>query len=270
MRNVNRVAHARNQLLHALKKLWYGKRGEYIEYGTHKLRYVVGSRPVRLKYASSADVVARNDARQIQFYLDHVQPGQLVFDIGGHFGEYAVLLGSLVGATGRVVTFEPDVDASPTLRTNLALNGFGARVIIEEICVFDSTESRQFFTRHGNAQSSLARSGLGGAPTDQDVERYAVRTIRLDDYLLERGLRAPDFMKLDVEGAEINALRGAKTILRSSCVIVCELHPYAWEEFGTSFDELLRIVHDSGRSVSYLDESRQIADGPAYGAVLIS
>ena len=56
----------------------------------------------------------------------------------------------------------------------------------------------------------------------------------------------------------------------SSSVIVCELHPYAWEELGTSYDELLHIVYDSGRSESYLDESRKIADGPAYGAVLIS
>lgn len=215
-------------------------------------------------------MVARNDAKQIQFYLDQVRAGQFVLDVGGHYGEYAVLFGSLVGATGAVVSFEPDRAATPILQANLLLNGLQNRVTIETKCVFDSNGSRQLFARQGNAQSSLARSGLGGDPSEHDVERYSVETIRLDDYVIGAGLRPPDFIKVDIEGAEVNALRGAQSLLRSPTVIVCELHPYAWAEFGTSFDELLRIVHDNGRSASYLDQSRKIDDGPVYGAILIS
>jgi hypothetical protein len=59
-------------------------------------------------------------------------------------------------------------------------------------------------------------------------------------------------------------------VLRSTPLIVCELHPYAWNEFGTSFEDLNRLVRDAGRAVRYLDESRRIEDGPTYGAVLIS
>jgi len=247
-----------------------GAGGEPIQYGSHKLRYLVGTRPVRLKYARSGDIVARNDAQQIQFFLDRVRPGQLVFDIGGHHGEYAVLLAALVGARGKVVTFEPDEAAIRVLSANVALNGFEERVQVEKQAIFDTKAPRQLFARHGNAQSSLARTGLGGAQTEDDVERYMIATIPLDDFLFEAGLRPPDFIKLDVEGAEINALRGAPHVLRSGAIIVCELHPYAWDEFGTSFDELLRLVHDGGRTISYLDEARRIEDGPVYGAVLIS
>src|SRR5450755_322441 len=85
----------------AVKQFWFGARGEPIQYGPHKLRYLVGSRPVRLKYATSTDIVARNDAKQIQFFVDRVQPGELVFDIGAHYGEYAVLFAALVGEIGR-------------------------------------------------------------------------------------------------------------------------------------------------------------------------
>ena len=254
----------------AVKQLWFGSRGEPIQYGPHKLRYLVGSRPVRLKYASSTDIVARNDAKQIQFFVDRVQPGNLVFDIGAHYGEYAVLLAALVGAQGRVVSFEPDEAARPMLHANVRLNGFEQRVQVEELAVFDSNSTRQLFARHGNAQSSLARTGLGGAPTDADVEHYAITTTTLDDYVLDARLSAPDYIKLDIEGAEINALRGAPNTLRSGAVILCELHPYAWPEFGTSFDDLLRIVHDSGRKVRYLDDARRIEQGPSYGAVIIS
>jgi FkbM family methyltransferase len=250
--------------------LWFGKRGEPISYGSHNLHYVVGTRPVRLKYATSDDIVARNDALQIDFFLNRIKPGQLVFDIGGHYGEYAVLFASLVGAGGKVVTFEPDAAAIPILRRNVALNGFEERVQIEQRAVFDTKEPRQLFARHGNAQSSLARSGLGGASSEHDVERYSIETIPLDDFLFDTGLATPDFIKLDVEGAEVHALRGAARTLRSHTTIVCELHPYAWNEFGSTFEELLRLVHDAGRSVSYLDDSRRIEDGPTYGAVVIS
>jgi FkbM family methyltransferase len=254
----------------AAKELWYGARGEPIEYGAHKLRYLIGSRPVRLKYSTSNDVVARNDAKQIQFFLDRVRPGQLVLDVGGHYGEYAVLLAALVGCEGRVISFEPDAAARPVLKANLAPNGFTERVTVEDLAAFNTRESRQLFARHGNAQSSLARAGLGGAPTEDDVERYSISTIPLDEYLQDGGLAAPSYMKLDIEGAEINALRGARNILRSQTTIVCELHPYAWSEFAVTFDDLLRLVHDSGRTVRYLDEDRRIEDGPSYGAVVIS
>jgi hypothetical protein len=53
-------------------------------------------------------------------------------------------------------------------------------------------------------------------------------------------------------------------------VIAYELHPCAWSELGTSFNELIGIVRDSGRAVEYLDRARHTEDGPGYGAVLIS
>jgi methyltransferase, FkbM family len=253
-----------------MKRLFFGKRGEPIQYGPHKLRYVVGSRPVRLKYASSNDIVARNDAQQIQFYLERVHPGDIVLDVGSHYGEYAVLFGALVGERGKVVCFEPDLAALSILRANIALNGFEDRILVEERGVFDTNEPKLLFARHGNAQSSLARAGLGGSESDADVERYPIQTIRLDDFIPKSGLGSPSYIKLDVEGAEIHALRGARNTLRSSVIVVCELHPYAWAEFGTSFEELLMVVRSSGRNIAYLDQSRRIEDGPAYGAVLIS
>jgi FkbM family methyltransferase len=253
----------------ATKKVLYGSRGEPIEYGSHKLRYLVGSRPVRLKYASSDDVVARNDAMQIQFFLDRVRPGQLVLDVGGHYGEYAVLFAALVGSEGRVISFEPDAAASPVLTANVALNGFTDRVTVESLAAFDTSETRQLFSRHGNSQSSLARAGLGGATTEADVERYTISTVSLDEYLQRNGHPPPSYLKLDVEGAEIHVLRGAVNILRSQTTILCELHPYAWNEFGVSFDDLLRLVRETGRTIRYLDATRRTEDGPSYGAVVI-
>jgi hypothetical protein len=77
-------------------------------------------------------------------------------------------------------------------------------------------------------------------------------------------------VKLDTEGAEINILRGARQLLRAPVTVVCELHPYAWREFDTSYEELLAIISESKKTVRYLDEAYRIEDGPVHGAVIIS
>jgi FkbM family methyltransferase len=251
------------------KQLWYGGRGEPIRYGQHMLRYIPGTRPVRLKYLDSPNGVVRNDALQIAFFLNHVKPSDLVLDIGGHFGQYAVLLASLVSNSGRVITFEPDRDARSTLSKNVALNGFFDRVEVQPLALFDLEGEYTFFSNGADSMSSLARSGLGTNAQAQEIVQYLVKTVRLDDFLTSRDLPFPAYVKLDTEGAEINILRGAKTLLRSDCTIVCELHPYAWEEFGTTFEELLKLVRDSGKSIEYLDPSMRIQEGAYYGAAII-
>lgn len=252
------------------KRILFGRRGDPIRYGDHKLRYVPGTRPVRLKYLNSTDATVRNDVLQINFFLERVKPGDMVLDIGGHFGQYAVLLAALAGETGRVLTFEPDPAAQKVLRQNLALNKLTERVKVESVALFDEEGEHEFFSNGADSMSSLALSGLGTNSSAPTVERYRVRTTRLDDYLDSAKLASPTLVKLDTEGAEINILRGAKALLASDVTIVCELHPYVWPEFGTGFDEFLSLVKDAGKEVKYLDPHLRIADGPKYGSVVIS
>jgi FkbM family methyltransferase len=251
------------------KSLLYGRSGEPIQYGRHRLRYLPGTRPVRLKYVESADVIVRNDARQLKFFVETIKPGDFVIDIGGNVGQYAVFFEALVGPSGSVITFEPDPQHRTVLLKNLKLNGFQDRVSVEELALSDTNGSHAFFSRN-DQMSSLVKSGLGTNAASKDVRQYAVETSRLDDYLKRRGLAFPNWVKLDTEGAEINILRGARELLKSPTTIVCELHPYAWDEFDTSYEELLSIISGSKKTVRYLDEAYKIEDGPVHGAVIIS
>lgn len=251
------------------KNYWYGRRGEPISYGPHRLRYVPGTRPVRLKYVDSTDMVVRNDARQLQFFLERVKPGGFVMDIGGNVGQYAVLFGSLVGDSGRVVSFEPDPVHRTILTRNLTLNGFRDRALVEDAALSDVNGTHVFYSRK-DQMSSLVKSGLGTNADLPDVTAYKVKTVRVDDYLASKNLEFPRWAKIDTEGAEVNVLRGATGLLKSNATIVCELHPYAWEGFGTSFEELLSIVKASNREIRYLDPGFKIEDGPLHTTVVIS
>ena len=119
-------------------------------------------------------------------------------DVGGHVGQYAVLLASLVSESGRVITFEPDPMALTSLRKNLELNGFSERVKIEALALFDEAGEHRFFSKGADSMSSLARTGLGANAAATDVLEYSVKTIRLDDYLAARDLTPPSFIKLDL------------------------------------------------------------------------
>jgi len=259
-----------NQAITLAKRIFYFGRGEPICYGNLRLRYLPGTRPLRLKYINSENPVVRGDARQIQFFLDHVKSGDFVLDIGGHAGQYAVIFAAKTGTDGRVISFEPDPWARDVLRKNLNLNGFAQRVQVEEIALTDKVGNMPFFSKGGNSQSSLARSALGGEAADPQVTTLTVNTDTLDNYLAKRSLGVPQWLKLDTEGAEINILRGAPLLLKSDAKIICELHPFAWPEFGTNFQELLELVRAAGKQIEYLDERCKIANGPVYGSVLIS
>jgi hypothetical protein len=119
-------------------------------------------------------------------------------------------------------------------------------------------------------EASLERAGLGTNSSAPDIRETTVQTVCVDEYLASRGLPDPDWLKIDAEGAEVHVLRGAWRALRGRTQIVCELHPYAWNSFGTSFEELKSLARSAGRTIRFLDGVRDIANGPGYGAVLIS
>ena len=87
-----------------------------------------------------------------------------------------------------------------------------------------------------------------------DREEIRVPLVTLDSYLSEHNLPEPRCVKIDAEGAEIRILKGAKQVLASNADIVCELHPYAWPEFGNTLAELKDLAAAAGRRIRYLDQ----------------
>jgi hypothetical protein len=87
--------------------------------------------------------------------------------------------------------------------------------------------------------------------------------------LSKRGLAVPRCIKIDAEGAEIRILKGAKRVLASDAGIVCELHPYAWPEFGNALSELKDLATSAGRRIRYLDQEAEIGEHAEYGTVLL-
>ena len=262
------IANLRHQFVLELKRALYGQRGEPYRIEGHTLRYLPGTRPVRLRYSRSQNGVARYDALQVAWLSTHLREGDTAVDIGAHWGVYTILMAAKCGQTGHVVAFEPDPYAREVLLKNLSLNPSIKRPTVEVCACSNEIGEAMLFSRGGNSQSSLARSAVGFSAVHKP-EEIRVPLVTLDSYLSERNLPQLRCVKIDAEGAEIRILKGAKQVLSSNANLVCELHPYAWPEFGNTLGELKDLAAAAGRRIRYLDQDAEIGDQAEYGTVLL-
>lgn len=230
------------------------------------MRFTIGTRPVRTKYRNSTNANVRNDALQVELIRDTLSEGDLALDVGAHAGQYGLLMTTKCGESGDVVCFEPDPEAIIKLERNFALNkNFKTPQVVRAACS-DKNGEVSFFTQGGNSQSSLAISAL---PSSSESREIKINTIRLDEWWKENTNRNPKLIKIDTEGAEVHVLRGMPELLATDAVIVCELHPFAWEEMKVTLEDLDSIVRNSGRKMSWLDGSGPVSSPAVYGTVVI-
>jgi FkbM family methyltransferase len=255
----NRVAQS---LAYAGKRILWGRSGEPYDLLDQQLRFVVGTRPVRTKYRNSSNMVNRYDALQIEWLIQNIQPGAICIDVGGHTGECAIIMAALAKKTGQVVTFEPDPAARRVLQRNIQLNPEIGPISVESYAISDCVGDAQLFNGKGNANSALAAVG-----SVTNAHPITIKTMTLDTFLSANAFSPPNVVKIDIEGAEIHALRGARALLRSAADILVELHPYAWGDYGVCFGDFLDVIQAGGREAVYLDEQSPVIREPRYGTV---
>lgn len=150
----------------------------------------------------------------------HVRGGMTVYDCGANVGYFSVMLARLVGARGRVYAFEPSPASVESLRAARELNDFANLTVVPE-AVWDARETLRF--RRGDEGASLVSDHVEGVFGEADTGGHApgfapqavveISANSLDNFVYEEGHPAPDFIKLDVEGAEGRAMRGARRLL---------------------------------------------------------
>lgn len=231
------------------------------------MRYVIGSEPIE-REPSRTDWVNYADYVMSRAFLRALKPGSVVADVGSFRGGYAVLAAGAAGAGGSVVAFEPSLANHAAIRRNIELNRLHDRVTLCAKAVSDRVGTVSFYAAGGASENSLYRAGVGtSGRAPREVAMTTVETIDLDGYF--RGLRDPDVIKIDAEGAEFAVLRGAERILAAGATVICEFHPYAWAQAGHDQDELVAWLAERGRSIIDL-RTAQLATGQlAYGPYLL-
>jgi FkbM family methyltransferase len=171
------------------------------------------SRPGILQtYASSglqfflASFPEEDDAIASYFHWYTPKEGETVFDMGAHCGVSTYHFSKLVGATGRVIAFEPDPVNFALLKANIERHGL-SNVTPLQIAISDKRGEANF-----NCEETIG-SGLAEHSTRASVGNVIkVRTVRLEDAFAEWG--PPSFCKIDIEGAEISVISSSRDFLR--------------------------------------------------------
>jgi FkbM family methyltransferase len=149
---------------------------------------------------------------------DWVRPGGTVIDIGAHYGAYTIALSALVGPEGRVFAVEPADHALSVLRRNIEINA-SDNVAVLATALGDTPATAMLHLHGDQSRASLNQFAEG------DTGSQSVAVARLDD-LVHGG--PVTFIKIDVEGYELPALRGAERILSEDRPVVqFELQPGA-------------------------------------------
>jgi len=174
----------------------------------------------------------------------HVKPGSTFIDIGANFGLHTMLAAHYAGESGKVYAFEPVPANNSLLRRNLVLNGFSDRCEVFACALAgEGGHEIEMTVEPGLSPAASLRENFHG-------EKIKVPVRTLDD-CLPADAPIPDLVKIDVEGAEHEVLKGAVKTLRKGPDLLIEVHSFALPSFDSSPEALQEYLANFG----YVEEN---------------
>jgi len=176
-----------------------------------------------------------NDIGDLRFLWAHLQPGMTFLDIGAYHGLYSIVAAKKMGRAGRVVAFEPSSRERDRMRLHLRSNRIGC-VTVEPYAVAG---------QEGWAPLAVVLDGYSTMnslrpPIDHPAKQVTVNTITIDAYLTQNRIDTVDFLKIDTEGGELEAFRGAHALLSHvRPLIVCEVLDQVTRAWGYAAAEIM-------------------------------
>jgi FkbM family methyltransferase len=161
-----------------------------------------------------------------------LKPGELFVDIGANVGYFSLLAAKL---GGRVIAFEPNPECQAEMAHNIALNGF-RNIDVRATGIADRRGQDVLYVESKENLGAGSLKSVSGNP-------IAVEIDTLDGQLAGE---TPAIIKLDIEGAELMALRGGAQTLAQTRTIIVEVSEYSLRELGGSKEELFAIMAGHG------------------------
>lgn len=156
-----------------------------------------------------------------EFLAEHLRRGDTFYEVGAHIGFLSLGAARLVGTEGDVVAFEADPDNAARIEEHLRRNSLAqARVVSQAVW---SGAGRLRFERASPFSSRNTGAVQEDPASDCNSDAIEVEAVALDDYV--RGRRPPSLIKIDVEGGELQVLKGAEGLISERRpIVLCEVH----------------------------------------------
>lgn len=178
-----------------------------------------------------------------------IKTDDVVFDIGANIGYYTLIFARLVGRSGKVFSFEPESTNFELLKKNAKINGY---TNIEFFCkaISNSNKTTKLFLDKKN------KGGHSLIDKIEDRESIEIKSIRIDDYFKNQNI---DFVKIDIEGFEFEAIKGMSELLEKSnnVKIMTEFNPYLLKKSEIEPEEYIKLLKNLGFTIYNLDKKKR-------------
>lgn len=187
----------------------------------------------------------KQDAKELNLIQSLVKPGNNVLDIGANIGFYTNIFSELVGLNGNVFAFEPEPINFKYLQQNC--KGL-TNVKLNNQAVSDKTGTLKIYL------SKMLNVDHRTYKIDDYSEIKEIDAITIDEYLKANSNPKIDFIKMDIQGFEMSALKGMLQTLKNNRGVkaISELWPYGLQKAGSSAIEMVELLNSEGFNIYLL------------------
>lgn len=176
---------------------------------------------------------------ELKFLKSTLQPGWIVLDVGANIGIYSALASKLVGPKGKIFAFEPLKELHQILEKNLAKNQCLNVTLIKKAVGETSGQTVIYVDQNRGSSSTLVETS----------RPFEVPRISLNEFCQENQIK-PNFIKIDIEGAELSALRGANRLEHT--LVMFEYNPLLLKKIGHNPEDIIKYALSRFKNLSLI------------------
>ena len=177
-----------------------------------------------------------------------LRPGMVVIDAGANIGEITLVAAKMVGNSGQIYAFEPLREIADELSQNVRLNNF-TQVFIQEKGLSDEPGNKVIFRASSDFHDGSKHEGLATLyPSEKRATKAGeISLVTLDDFCEQADIKQLNLIKMDIEGAELPALRGGMVTLRRFMpYIIVEVQQETASQAGYNAGDILAFLQPMG------------------------
>jgi FkbM family methyltransferase len=184
-----------------------------------------------------------DDRGELRFLWQFLSPGMTFFDIGAYHGIFSLVAAKRLNSRGRVVAFEPSQRECRRFVFHMRWNGL-RKIRLEPYAVSSTSGPLKFFAV---ASGHTTMNSLKKPPIESPIRETTVQAVSLDAYLRGCAITQIDLMKIDVEGGELEAFRGADRMLSViRPILICEVLDWVTRPWGYPAREIVSCLRGHG------------------------
>tara|TARA_B100001559_G_C16489946_1_gene617986 strand:+ start:609 stop:1553 length:945 start_codon:yes stop_codon:yes gene_type:complete len=186
-----------------------------------------------------------------------IHEGDVAVDLGANIGYFTMLMANLVGTSGKIFSFEPEPQNFEILQKNIKQNHL-KNVVANQSAIGDMNGKIKLYLSNTNAgwHKVFPKQFVDYEVSDKNID---VKICSLDKEFIDKKI---DFIKMDVEGYEWNAIKGGKKILEENhdVKLIFEFFPMALRANNVKPDTVLTYLLDIGFHIYAIDENMRLLD----------